>query len=121
MTNRDKFPDRFFFTTAPSPMSEFGSFNSVFDDSGNDPLRDDQNASMKGSSDGAPHMEYEEKTIYVSDTDGPPSELDELNEALQNQWTIQDINLGYQKSEDNYCFVISLARTREPSLFDFAE
>ena len=103
-------------------MTKFGSFNSVFGDSDETPLRDDdQRASLDGSSDGAPHLEYEEKTIYVSDEDGPPSELDELNEALQNEWTIQDISLGHKKEEDNYGFIISLARTREPSLFDFAE
>ena len=103
-------------------MNEFGSFNSVFDDSENDPLRNnDQGAPANGSSDGAPHRKYEEKTIYVSEEEGPPSELEELNQALQNQWTIQDINLGYKKDEDSYCYVISLARTHEPSLFDFAE
>lgn len=103
-------------------MSELSSFDSVFDDSGDDSLRDDDHAAPpNSSSDGAPHLEYEEKTIYVSEEEGPPPELEELNEALQKQWRIQDINLGYQKSEDSYCFVISLARTREPSLFDFAE
>lgn len=103
-------------------MSEFGSFNSIFTDSEDNPLRDnDQDASLNGASDGAPHTEYEEKTIYVSETDGPPPELDELNEALQNQWGIRDINLGYQKKKDRYCFIVSLTRTREPSLFDFAE
>jgi hypothetical protein len=103
-------------------MSEFGSFDSVFDDSEDESLRDDaQELPPNGSSDGAPHREYEEKTIYVSVEEGPPPELEELNEALQNEWTIQDINLGYQKSEDNYCFIVSLARTRDPSLFDFAE
>jgi len=103
-------------------MSEFGSFDSVFEDSDDNPLRDDdRDVSLNRSSDGAPHMEYEEKTIYVSEADGPPPELDELNAALQDEWTIQDINLGYQKSQDRYCFIVSLARTRDPSLFDFAE
>jgi hypothetical protein len=115
--------DLFFPQSQPRlPMSEFGSFDSVFDNSANNPLlNDEQGASPNGSSDGAPRLEYEEKTIYVSDEEGPPPELEELNAALQNEWTIQDINLGYHKEEDNYGFVISLARTREPSLFDFAE
>lgn len=103
-------------------MSEFGSFDSVFDQSKDDPLLDDdQETPSHSGADGAPHAEYEEKTIYVSEEEGPPSELTELNEALQNQWRIRDINLGYQKKEDRYCFVVSLTRTREPSLFDFAE
>jgi hypothetical protein len=103
-------------------MSDFGSFDSVFDDSEDDPLlSDDRESPSNRGSDGAPSSQYEEKTIYVSEEEGPPPELEEVNEALQNDWTIQDINLGYHKEQDSYGFVITLARIREPSLFDFAE
>jgi hypothetical protein len=102
-------------------MSEFGSFNSVFDDSAPDPLRNDEPEASGDTSENRPSPEYEERTLYVSEEEGPPQELEELNDALRNQWTIQDIDLGYRENEDCYCFIISLARTQEPSLFDFAE
>jgi len=107
-------------------MSEFGNFDSVFDASSDDSLLDNDSARRGDgatSSASGDETETETKTIYVSETEGVPPELDEVNKALQDRWYIVDISLGLRKrkgeSSRTPCFIVSMERSKPPSLFDF--
>ena len=62
----------------------------------------------------------EEKTIYVNETDGAPPEIDDLNEAIQDDWTIKDLSLEQQESTAGRYFVVTLERETPRSFFEVA-
>lgn len=91
-------------------------FTSIFDESAEGTLNGDTLTDV----DGVPSREMEEKTLYVDESTGTPPQLEELNAFVQEGWEIADINLGYRKSDDDYCFVVTLEREAPPSLFEVA-
>ena len=93
-----------------------GGFRSIFDESAEGGLNGDTLTDV----DAVPSREMEEKTIYVDESTDTPPQLEELNAFVQEGWEIADINLGYRKSDDNYCFVVTLEREAPPSLFEVA-
>jgi hypothetical protein len=62
--------------------------------------------------------ETERTTIYVSEEADAPPELDDLTAAVRDGWDVADISLGYRKSTEEYCFIISLRRDAPQSLFE---
>lgn len=100
-------------------------FESIYDDSGSEQkntlhrgqtLSDLRPAGASG--DGSPGPE--QKTIYVQDTDGTPPELDELNEAVEDDWEITDMSLAQKESTQDYYFVVTLEREAPRSFFEVA-
>lgn len=101
-----------------NPRNGFESIYEQTEDDSAGPLHDGQTLSdlRPASANRAPKTE--EKTLYVSETDGAPPELDELNEAVGKDWEVTDINLGRQTSTDEYCFVVTLEREVPRSFFE---
>jgi hypothetical protein len=91
-------------------------FTSIFDESDENPLNGDTLSDVNA----APSPKMEEKTIYVDESTDTPPQLEELNAFVQEGWEIADINLGYRKTDDDYCFVVKLEREAPPSLFEVA-
>ncbi len=100
-------------------------FNSVYNETGDDPeeilnektLADLRPTSLKEHTLDE-ELEMEEKTIYISEADENPPELDTLNKTLEGDWYIKDISLGRRKSTQEYCFVVTLEREAPQSFFD---
>jgi len=92
-------------------------FKSIFDDSNGEAL-DELNGNTLSDVDAVPSQKMERKTIYVDESPGTPPQLEELNAFIREGWEVADINLGYRKSDDDYCFVVSLEREAPPSLFE---
>ena len=93
-----------------------GGFKSIFDESADETLNGDTLSEV----DAVPSQKMEEKTIYVDECPDTPPQLEDLNAYVQEGWEVADINLGYRKSDDDYCFVITLEREAPPSLFEVA-
>ena len=93
-----------------------GGFKSIFDESAEGTLNGDTLTDVNT----VPPREMEEKTIYVDESTDTPPQLEDLNAYVQEGWEIADINLGYRKSDDDYCFVVKLEREAPPSLFEVA-
>ncbi|PSQ97131.1 MAG: hypothetical protein BRD55_04300 [Bacteroidetes bacterium SW_9_63_38] len=95
-----------------------GGFKSIFDESGEDALGG-LNGDGLSDLDG-PSRKQEQKTMYVDESTDTPPQLEELNAFVQEGWEIADINLGYRKSDDDYCFVVTLEREAPRSFFEVA-
>jgi len=97
-------------------------FKSVFDEDGSDNTLQGRFSDLQPGPSGDGRPATDEMTIYVSETDGPPPELDELNGALDEGWYIADLSLGLRKEEGSSsrvpCFIVSLEREKPPSLFE---
>lgn len=94
-----------------------GGFTSIFDESDEEAL-DGLNGDTLADVETVPSSEMERQTIYVDESPSPPPQLEELNAFVNEGWEIADINLGYRKASDDYCFVVRLEREAPPSLFD---
>ena len=93
-----------------------GGFRSIFDESAEGTLNGDTLSDVNA----APSPKMEEKTIYVDESTDTPPQLEDLNAYVQEGWEVADINLGYRKSDDDYCFVVTLEREAPRSLFEVA-
>lgn len=99
-------------------------FESIFDETDDDPRNTlheqtfSKVAPGPSSDETEKNGEMEETTIYISESERPPSEIGELNERLQEGWRVQDIRLGRRTSTQEYCFVVTLEREAPKSFFE---
>jgi hypothetical protein len=96
-----------------------GGFKSIFDESNGEALNG-LNGDTLSDVDAAPSPKIEQKTVYVDESPDTPPQLEELNAFIREGWEVANINLGYRKSDDDYCFVVNLEREAPPSLFEVA-
>lgn len=94
-----------------------GGFTSIFDESDEDRL-DGLNGNTLSDVEAVPSPKMEQQTVYVDETPDTPPPLEELNAFVSEGWEVADVNLGYRKASDDYCFVVTLEREAPPSLFD---